>query len=209
MNPRIHHPLWYQMNGLVDAKEMAFAVGRPDMICTPPMAQFVTRSFVIACQQERWEIRTEHPDLVDRIRQITEKVFGILGETHVGAYGFNFNYQRSTGCGDVGRRLSKAVRAAGIGFADAEGVGSLKHVSKEGVCQTTVVVESSPREKSIAAVGFNMHYDISELVQGPIRFELGELIALHFPEAHKAATEQCQQIVEQLGEEEDDSGSSN
>jgi hypothetical protein len=115
MNPRIHHPAWYQAVGLFDKEEAEAATKLPLTLATPVLAQVQTPKLLINCQDNRWEIRTVEPDQVQRIQDIACKVFDeLLVHTPIAAAGFNFTFYKETTCKDVGICLSAAMVDSGI-----------------------------------------------------------------------------------------------
>ena len=58
MNPRIHHPAWYEAVKILSAEEASAA---SLVACTPMASQFQLPGLNIICLQDRWEIQTQDP----------------------------------------------------------------------------------------------------------------------------------------------------
>jgi hypothetical protein len=95
MNPRIHHPKWYQSVGIFSQPEVDDAIQNQPVICTPAFSQFVVGDLVIKCLTDRWDIQTANRQKIDAIREIAERLFDdLLFHTPVNVVALNFDYVR-------------------------------------------------------------------------------------------------------------------
>src|SRR5208282_3573092 len=125
MNPRIHHPSWYRLVGLFDEEEAEAALKTAHTLITPPLSQIQTPKLTIVCQDDRWEIRTSDPDQVERIQEITYRLFDdILPHTPVQAAGLNFNFVKDTNSSDVAGYLASVLVNAPLGLTTANAVAA-------------------------------------------------------------------------------------
>jgi len=197
MNPRIHHPSWYKLRNIIDEKDASFAIERNDLVCTPPLSQFVTPNSQINCRQDRWEILTERKENSSLILDITKKTFKRLHETPINAYGFNFIFQRKTSCSDVGKILSDLVHTMQIGIPDVAGSASITYRWKKSIRMTTITINPIKDNESMLYLAVNMHYNIPDLVStpSPSHFDLDELVSKHFLNDEKEAYEIVNNII--------------
>jgi hypothetical protein len=95
MNPRIHHPTWYQLTEIFTAPETDAAIESQAVVCTPAFSQFKVAGLTIKCLLERWDITTSNSEEIDRIREIGERVFDKhLQYTPLSVLALNFDYVR-------------------------------------------------------------------------------------------------------------------
>jgi hypothetical protein len=124
MNPRIHHPKWYQLAGIFTEADVESAIKTYPVVCTPSFSQFCVDGLVIKCLPERWDITTQKAADVDRIREIAEKIFDdLLPHTPVNIIALNFDYVRQAS-GENATGFMTAIlngAAAKIGLPSAEG----------------------------------------------------------------------------------------
>jgi len=91
MNPRIHHPTWYQLTGSLSKEEMEASVEKGNLIVSSTLSEFHAPKFSVICQRERWEIHTKMQDARARILGIALKTFDdLLPQTSVQAFQFRF-----------------------------------------------------------------------------------------------------------------------
>jgi len=123
MNPRIHHPKWYQSVGIFSDEEVEYSIGTQPVFCTPAFSQFVVGDLVIKCLPERWDIQTTKPENIDKIREIGQRLFDVLlCHTPVKVVALNFDYVREKTRGNtrdfLAGILSDAAAKLGMGAAD-------------------------------------------------------------------------------------------
>lgn len=197
MNPRIHHPLWYEYIGVLNHEQMEAATRAPDTVCLQPMAQFKTDQFQIVCDESKWAIRTEKPDASERIQAISSRVFAVLEHTPTSSFGLNFNFQRKTALSDVPARLFSMLRELHSVLV-APGVGSARIVLKRDSPDrsVTVTIASSEKSTDMVSVSNNFHYQITadtfEL------FDLGARIGAAFPRDLSEAIAHANNMVDLL-----------
>src|SRR6266516_4152417 len=79
MNPRIHHPSWYRLVGIISESEAEVALNDEETFCVPPGAHFKLPSGCeIGCQLDRWSIQTDREDQTEKILEITAQTIKIL-----------------------------------------------------------------------------------------------------------------------------------
>jgi hypothetical protein len=122
MNPRIHHPKWYEQVGLFEPEAINAALTSPTTIVSAAFAQFATNDITVRCLPERIDIQTTNREHIDRIREIGERLFDdLLDHTPVNVVALNFDFTR-----DFGNRatahfasiLSDAANKLELGAAD-------------------------------------------------------------------------------------------
>lgn len=193
MNPRIHHPAWYQTVGLLDKDEAEAAMKLPLTLTTPMLAQLQTPKLLINCQDNRWEIRTVELDQVQRIQDITCKVFDeLLVHTPIAAAGFNFTTYNETACKDVGMYLSAAAVKSGIGLKGDNAVAAELTLRRRFDDHTSLVivqpVADNPRAVLITQ---NFEYPI----QGEGFFKLADVFTRRYADDRSQADDQTALIV--------------
>jgi hypothetical protein len=117
MNPRIHHPHWYRQVGLISQQELEEALHAIDTIATPPLSQFRISSFLIQCQEQRWEIQSSSLEHIDRLTELASHVFDdLLKHTPVSRFGFNYMIWKTVECENVSKRLADILPPASLGL---------------------------------------------------------------------------------------------
>lgn len=202
MNPRIHHPAWYRLVGLSSEEEEKNAENA-QLICSTQVSQFRIGEVVVSCQQDRWEIRTENPQLTNRLQDITAKVFDeLLQQTPVSQFGFNFNHQKHTKCPNVARLLSEIIIKMPFGLRNGNSVGIEMRIHRQldidverfkGV-RNQVVLNSLPDAPTDVFVANN--YDYLLPPQG--YFKIGEYLSTRYSPDRLDAEEQTKNIVDSI-----------
>ena len=192
MNPAIHHPVWYQQIGVLSAAETQAA---KDIILTPVLTQFATSDLGVACASDRWTIKTERVDLLEQTLNIASRIFEVLDQTPVSAFGFNFDFHRRTALDDVGSMLAARVASMGIGVETAGAISAdlrFRRASKDR--RITATIQSSKFGPQMIYVGTNFHYDIKLMgISGP--FDLASLFRKHFHVDREHAAQELGAIV--------------
>ncbi len=194
MNPRIHHPAWYQLVKLIDEPTAAAALTEGQFACLQPFATFRTSHFAIACQDSMWTIQTHNAAHLERIRDIAAEVFDTrLRETPISAFGLNFDYHRRTRLADVGQCLAERVALLRIGL-ETERYLSAHTTARYGDQRrlVTVRVEPSVRGPNMIFVGNNFQYRIEG---EPKHFALKPLFDESFPICQREASDRCVRIL--------------
>lgn len=202
MNPRIHHPLWYNLVSIIDQKETDYALERDDLICTPPISKFSTSQFSIICQQDRWEIQTKISGNSQDIINVAKKVFEILDETPIQNFGFNFNFIRKIPHGNTVKISSDLIKRIDIGLPNREGVAIFTFSWKESKRKTTVIIKPIENDNNLISVSINLHYNIEEIIGKSKRFELEELFNKYFQSDEKGSHDLLNDIMASFGKNE-------
>lgn len=195
MNPRLHHPLWYQGLGLISDEETQAALSSPSLVVTSGFAQMGVPSFTIACQETRWEIRTADPSQRARMLEIADKVFKRLNETPVTLFGLNTKRNVRTDFSDVRERLVSLVASLGLGFES----GGTRHCgltfsNRYEHGSVNVEVSPSPLADDMIFVAYNTEYRPPNAGY----FDLGDLVREHFEPDYQRAIEAQNRIVDGL-----------
>lgn len=195
MNPRIHHPSWYRFVGLFDDEEVDQAVKAPNTFVVLPMAQIETPKFTIVCQDDKWEIKTLVPDQVQRLQDITSRLFDdILPHTPLMAAGFNFFLFRVT-AREVGSYLASSLANTPLGLKRdnlSSGEVTLRRVFDDHTSQ--VSIKPAPEDAKTVLVHHNFEYKFMK--EGP--FKLGDVIARRYGVDRSEAEEQTELIVSSI-----------
>ena len=191
MNPRIHHPTWYRLVGLISEQEEQQAL-ESGLLVTPPVAQFQCPGFVVLCQEERWEVQTNRSELFVRLRDLTSRVFDeLLNHTPLNRYGFNFDYVRSTEAPDVAKLLAQAIVSLPLGLR-AGNAAAGEIVLRRYEDDHTIAVTLRPFESTAVKVASNFDYTTPG-TKG--FFNLRDRIESRHPIDHAEAVEQTAEIV--------------
>lgn len=160
MNPRIHHPAWYETAEVLSAEEARSALGRP-VVCLPMLSQFEGERFSITCIEDRWEIVTPDPQRSERILEIAGKTFDTLMHTPVSAFGLNFQFVRHTGSEAVGRRLADLVNSLPLGrkgsATDSATIVTTTTLADRTLQETLSEVQDTT---GFVRVAYNVHHPI-------------------------------------------------
>lgn len=209
MNPAIHHPAWYNANGLISSEEAETAQNRDgprdsitgnfgpdDVVCMPVYAQFTAPPFRVVCTPDSWTISTFDAAAVERICEICSKVFEILPHTPVGSFSINFSHHRSTELTDVGQKLANLLRPVLLGVAvpRTRAAASLHYTFYTDNDQLNLTVEASVRAPSMVYVGMSFLHQIR--AQG--FFELRPLLERGLEDARTRAKSTLENIVAAL-----------
>jgi hypothetical protein len=179
MNPAIHHPSWYQSIQLLDQAAFDAAVAAP-MVMVPQFSQFSTPDFSIICLPDRWEIQTGKFSNAATILAAASKVFKVLDQTPVGAYGFNFQFHKESSVENVGKSLSLAVERLPLKLnLSGEVTGQFIVVSNDTGSKKTISVSNSPLGPRLVFVGVNFHYTIDP-TKYPSHFDLAPMLNSRF-----------------------------
>jgi hypothetical protein len=193
MNPRIHHPSWYRLVGLFDQKEAELATQSPLMVITPPVSVIKTQTLTISCQEMRWEISTSEPAEVQRIQEITARLFDdILVHTPVSTIGFNFNYRRVTIAPDVARCLASVLVNVPLGLKAAHATSGeliLRRTFDDHTALVNVQPASDDKQTVLSFYNFEYHFKHEGF------FKMGDVIAKRYGVDKDESEEQTKLIV--------------
>jgi hypothetical protein len=156
MNPRIHHPKWYQIVDLLSEEEAELAIRSQQVICTPAFAQFSIADLNIKCLQDRWEIQTTSVEKSRQIREFTARIFDeILPHTPVSTVALNFDHTRSVQRGSATQFVAAMLRdsAGKIGITGIVGgefaLGRHLESPKRFAGKSTVLIRAADDDESI------------------------------------------------------------
>jgi hypothetical protein len=201
MNPRIHHPAWYEAVGILSSEESFFDKDRP-LTCTPMFSQFQLADFAVSCSEVRWEIQTQDPKKLERILDFTGRAFDVLKHTPITAFGLNFHFVRPTGLQDVGKRLAELVNALPLRHKptadDSAAVVTTTTLLDRRRLETISGVAEAPGHVSVA---FNVEHPIRFLTTGKPGlkfFELTPLLRAAFDEDFPECQERAEQVAKAL-----------
>lgn len=196
MNPRIHHPAWYHLVGLFDEEEADQATRTPNTFINPLSAQVQTPKLTIVCLDDRWEIRATDPGQLDRIQDITAKLFDeLLKHTPIVAVGFNFTYWKTTEAPDVGKLLASTLIKTPLGLKPDDAVsGEIVLRRRYDDHTATMHIRPVTEEKPI----LNLHFNFEYRFQANGFFNLGDLIARRYPVDRGEAESQAALILESI-----------
>ena len=200
MNPSIHHPSWYRLVELIDEDEADEAYQNKNTFAMPPLSQLETGGFKIVCQEGRWEVQTQRAEKIERLWNLAATVFDdLLKHTPVSAYGFNFNYRRSTKCNEVARILADELANTALGLmADNAIGGELIFRRKCDDGHTTMTVIRPAKHASSVSVNNNYHYPLEGVGEG--FFNLREKFAERVPLDQEDAVRQTENVVQALNQ---------
>ncbi len=202
MNPRIHHPSWYQLVNLITKEEAEAALSSPLTFGIPGLAQIQIPSLplTISCQEQRWEIYTDKKVNLERMQNITWKVFDdLLSHTPVNVLGLNFNHSRSTLCPDVPKLLAHQTVTMGIGLSsDSASEAAITLRRTFGDHRSVVVVQPSLAGRESVSVSCNYEYPVGAAGGG--FFSLKDKMTERIGQSLKGAEEQTDLIVRAINE---------
>lgn len=193
MNPRIHHPAWYELTGMLSAEQVNEAITSNDFLVSQPISQFRTPTFGIVCQEGRWEIQTSMDEVRSQMLDIASTVFDkYLSHTPISAFGFNFNFVHDTAQADIAEYLGNLMNDQFFHLED-EGKKSaqLTYAVATGLSRRQVQVQPVQDDAGAVAVANNFEYQINE--QG--FFTIGEKMAGQFWDDYTKAVQQTQHLL--------------
>jgi len=197
MNPRIHHPSWYEIVGLLTPEQAQEALTSPATFGLPRLTQLSVPSLrlTISCNEQQWTAQSEDRESIGLLQSITFRVFDeLLKHTPVTAYGFNIFYQRETRCPSVGKFLADLIAESQLGFPADEADITLRRALGDYKCQ--VIIQKSPHDKGTVSLSFNQEYSMI----GPPNqfFMMRERVPAQFDAALTDAEEQTARIVGEI-----------
>jgi hypothetical protein len=181
---------------LFDEEEAEQCIKTPLTFITPPVSQIQTPKLTIVCQDTRWEIRTSDPDQVQRIQDITSKLFDeILPHTPVMAAGFNFTYRKATTAPDVGIYLASVLSKAPLGLK-ADHTMSGEIILRRSFDEHTALVSVQPIVDDKHAVLISHNFEYQFKTEG--LFKLGDTITRRYGLDKSESEEQTALIVDAI-----------
>ncbi len=197
MNPRIHHPAWYEAAKILSAEEVRAA---SLIACTPMFSQFQLPGLNMACFPERWEIQTPDPKNLERMLEIAGLTFDTLLHTPMTAFGLNFHFVRPTGLQDVGRRVAVLVNSLPLGRKAV----AVESDSALIVTTTTLpdrllqeTIQAVPEALDYVRVAYNVQHTFKPQTKVTI-FELTPLLRAAFQQDYAECRGRADQVAEAL-----------
>jgi hypothetical protein len=195
MNPRLHHPLWYRMQGCITEEEEKAAA---DITIVKPLAQFSAGRMTIICTDDRWEIRTHNEKLRERLLDIASIVFTKLYETQIVAIGFNTLADLIAGVPSVPRVLGRLGGELSLGFEPADNLAcEFGFRKRESLKMTVAAVLASSIHDTMVHVRYNSHHDMKP-TSG--YYDLAPILQEHFGPHKEGAAKFQQAVLDRLAE---------
>lgn len=202
MNPRLHHPLWYQTAKLLTEVEASAALKR-ELVCSTQISQFHAGSFRITCTEDRWEIVTPHTNDRERMVAMAGGVFDEkLTETPIFRFAFNNDFRPYTNAESVARVIADRVVHDGLRFSIANARASTLISFGEREETTNIRIEQfgEVANRLFVAVNSNHGAGAPEPPKNEFRyFKLGSLLEQHFQPDYANATQWLNEVVQSLG----------
>jgi len=200
MNPRIHHPSWYRLVGLLDGEDEKAAREDEQMICSELSSFFRTGSFLILCRPNEWMVQAATEYEPTLLLNLTSVVFDErLAETPITAFGINFESHSRTCLPDVGEYLADRVSGLPLNLTNPR--ARMHFTSEADAPGRRVVFRIEPSVKSSKLV-FVHHYFYYEFTE-PGKVELHPAIEAHLQSDFEFASGHRTQIVAQLNRSEE------
>jgi hypothetical protein len=200
MNPRIHHPGWYQLNGLIDDAEFAEAV-KGEVLVMAPMAKWQVKDFTIVCQMDRWEVQARDRGRLARLRALTSKLFDdLLTHTPISALGLNFHYLRTTSAPNVAGCLGDLLSKTQIGLQSRGTVLTeitIRRLLDGRTLNVTIRAADKDERSSQVEIVNNFEYGFSDKIG---QFKLQDTILSQFERDERESEEQTAIIVRSINE---------
>lgn len=197
MNPRIHHPSWYELVGLLTPEQAKEALANSATFGLPGIAQLSAPSLglTISCNEQKWTVQTDSRETTILLQSIAFRVFDeLLKHTPVSAYGFNIIYRRETRCPSVGRFLADLIAGSRLGLPADEADITLRRSLDDYKGQ--VIIQRSPHGEGTVSLSFNHEYSMIGSQEG--FFVMGERVPAQFEAALTDAEEQTARIVGEI-----------
>jgi hypothetical protein len=192
MNPSIHHPAWYRLNGIFTEEEYT-AADKSSTLVTSQISQFSVGSVTILCDPVRWQAQTKDEAKLERLKEIAAKTFEVLFHTPVSLYGLNFAYHRVTTLSEVNSVLATLIRGLPLGLGSEPAEKSAAKINYQTTSTgrvLTTLVEPSVKGGEQVFVAINAEYRTPTPAPGEYKpFDLTPLLneAFHrdYPDAKR------------------------
>ena len=175
-NPSILHPSWFERHSILPVDEMLdltsppVKVNVPDLDATLEMpSNFLVeqgqaflkfKSFRIIAKTDRFEAKTNQRDKFNLVLNVTQKVFMILAETPITAYGFNFlEHIKFTEDSSVLQKRIVEKQAIVDDVLGTENKLGFKLIVNRSGSQITFQVEPSSKLEGGFLFNINHHFD--------------------------------------------------
>ena len=199
MNPRLHSPGWYRLVGAISESEMQEAVSA-DAVSLPMISKWQVKDFAMLCQLDRWELQTSDASALDRLQQMTGRMFDeLLEQTPVSALGYNFNYERDIGHPDAGHKLAALLATPQIGLKPdclVSGHVLLRRSVDGRSVSVHIRVPDGQEAGSVVSVSNNYEYPFGSATL--MKFYIGQVIADRFSRDRQDAESQTSQVMQSI-----------
>ncbi|MEE9391782.1 MAG: hypothetical protein V3W41_04670 [Planctomycetota bacterium] len=205
MNPRIHHPLWYQVTGILAEDQVQTSlVANAKLLMMPQLTQFATPGLHVQCMPDQW-LATSSPNTgSESVLALACGTFERLADTPVTAFGLNVTTAtdvdpaRLAAITEDFARLPFQAPISGTQPEPEQVVFSYKlpplklaedeHVSRR--FRVTVTVKSDP--SPALSVAINVHHDIHVTTRR--NFDLARMLTAAAP-VFQLAENQTSQVL--------------
>jgi len=201
MNPRVHHPFFYQSLGILNEAQVKTAVEAATTMCMPQIAQLDIEDMRIICLPDRWQIASPNEVRAARLLEIAGGVMTALDHTPTGAIGFNFDFVRASGRQDTEPHFSGLARSLRLGLGDAkeeDASASFSYVARDTepeakrVASVHVAPVADPADHVLVKNNFNYQITLTG------KFDLGPVLRARYERDHRAAQGQLERTLDSL-----------
>ncbi len=159
IDPRQHHPLWYQLIGAITPEEAKDAQTKSPSMSGPNLSLFDVGAFAVISTPDQWAIQTVTEANRSRMIDVAARVLIKLNEITVRAFGINrqaaIPVQNLTAQG----LLTSAVSLTHWPLPSGQPVGAAIVYSTHSDLYDTHI-QISPADNSLLAMTFNRSYPI-------------------------------------------------
>lgn len=200
MNPRIHHPFWYELIKVISEDERKASLALP-VIVTPAAAQFSWMGFTIICTADRWEMRSREEKDLQRVVETAATIFDRLNDTPVTAFGINCDHVIQKPDVDFAGALAAAIGSARLGMpgesaCDGQLLTRRKVTKKDTRLTLSLGVSTTVDSPSQLRIANNFHHEIAiETEQASTVFEMKPLLVDALKEALDMSKSQTESIL--------------
>jgi hypothetical protein len=177
-NPAIMHPEWFTRHKILPEEEISGLLAAPirkeipelgavielgqNFIVSGTQTSLKMKSLIILVTRDKFEIRCDRREKFSLMIDVIKKVFLLLSETPIMAYGLNFNedvkFDRTLS--EITSNFFTETSNVKKVFGDVFGVGH-KIVAKVGDATTTFNFEPSPQMEDGIILNINFNFDNS------------------------------------------------
>jgi hypothetical protein len=157
IDPRQHHPQWYEQIGCMSQDEVKEAI--PTLDVGQIYWSFRCAAFSVMAQGGRWEINTTIKDNRQRIIEVASKVFERLFDAYVGAVGANAMLHLETKAAEVRPLLVQKAIGMDLGLEPSnEAQMQVWYYAPNGPFVNTKTISPSPVAPSFVFYGHDRQY---------------------------------------------------
>lgn len=175
-NPAILHPEWLSRHKIVPEEEIAGLFAKPlkkeipeigaviefgqNFIVSPTQTTLNMKSLVLNITRGKFEIRCEKHEKIPLMIDSIKKIFLLLAETPISAYGLNFddNIKFDKSLSEIASIFFTETSNIKKAFGDTLGVGH-KIITKVGEAKTTLIFEPSTTLENAIFFKVNFHFE--------------------------------------------------